>query len=300
MGQQIPKTRVLIVGGSGFLGSHVMRHCARMDLMVFGTSAHARRQNPLTVDISDRAQILEAVKLSRPDCVINCAAMADVDECERNPEMARAVNSVGAKNLAEVCSENGIRLVHVSTDSVFDGRRGGYSEESEPNPLNVYSKTKVEGERFVSSTMTDYVIARTNFYGLNGSGKGLLNWIVRGLVESKEMIGFDDVVFNPLWAGDLASCLVELVSVKFRGMLNCAGDQVLSKYKFAQAVADALGYRDAKIKRGSSDDIPLLTRRPKRTHLLNEKMSALLKTKIHSLEEVLRDPSFDIYRFKKT
>ncbi len=300
MGQQLPKIRVLVVGGSGFLGSYVMEHCARMDLLVFGTSAHARRQTLLTVDISDRAQILEAVKLSRPDCVINCAAMADVDECERNPEMARAVNSVGAKNVAGVCSKNGIRLVHVSTDSVFDGRRGGYSEESEPNPINVYSKTKLEGERFISSTMTDYVITRTSFYGLNGSGRGLLNWIVRGLVESKEMVGFDDVVFNPLWVGDLASCLVELVSTKFRGALNCAGDQVLSKYKFVQVVADALGYRDARIRKGSSADIPFLARRPKRTHLLNEKMCALLKTKIHSLEDVLSEPSFDIYRFKKT
>jgi dTDP-4-dehydrorhamnose reductase len=271
-----------------------------MDLAVFGTSTHAQGHPLLTVDILDRAQILKAIKLSSPDCVINCAAMADVEECERNPEMARAVNSVGAKNLAEVCSENGIRLVHVSTDSVFDGMRGGYSEESVPNPLNAYSRTKLEGELFVSSTMTDHVIARTSFYGLNRSGRGLLNWIIQGLVESKEMVGFDDVVFNPLWVGDLASCLVELAGNKFRGALNCAGDQVLSKYKFTQVVADALGYPDARIKKGSCDDIPFLARRPKRTHLLNEKMRTLLKTKIHSLEEVLRDPSFDIYRFKKT
>ncbi len=168
--------------------------------------------------------------------------------------------------MAKICSNKKIRLIHVSTDAIFNGERGGYSEDSSPDPINFYAKTKLEGEKFVSSKTSDYVVIRTNFYGLSSNGNGLLNWILRNLVNKKKFMGFDDVVFNPLWVGNLAECLVRLADIPYTGILNVAGNQTLSKYEFAITVAENLGYKDAKIKKVSSDQMPsLVARRPKKT-----------------------------------
>ena len=285
--------RILVTGSSGFLGSYVEKRCRLEGIDVFGASSRDRENS---IDISDDGQMQKMIEKIKPDCIINCAAMTDVDQCERQPDKAHRVNATGPQNLAKACREKNIRLVHVSTDAVFDGERGGYSEDSVTSPVNVYARTKLEGEQLIAANISDYVLARVNFYGLNEKGKGLLNWALASLVGEKEMTGFDDVIFNPLWAADLAECLVKLSQMSYSGILNCAGDQVMSKYDFLKAVAHTLGYREAKINRSASDKSALYARRPKKTYLLNKKMHELLNTKIHTLEEVLCDPSFDIYR----
>lgn len=234
------------------------------------------------------------------DFIINCAANTNVDECERRPELARSINAIGARNLAKVSKDMGIRLIHVSTDSVFDGKEGGYSENSEPNPINTYAKTKLEGESFVSQHANDYVIVRTNLYGLNPQGKHLLNWILLNLANGKEMLGFEDAVFNPLWTKDLAECLIELaINSSYTGILHCAADEIFSKYEFIKRVAEHLGYNNANIKKGSSTEVTsFVAKRPNKTYLSNLRMKELLKTKIHTLSEVMQDSSFDNYRAK--
>ncbi|MEM3159499.1 MAG: SDR family oxidoreductase [Nitrososphaera sp.] len=286
--------RILVVGATGFLGLYVFDRCKEAGITVAGTSA--KNTGMLLLDMTSPESISKAVSAFKPDCVINCAAMTNVDECEKNPGLAMQVNAEGPRRLAQACGE--ARLVHVSTDAVFDGVAGGYSEESEPNPVNAYARSKLEGDRLVASTAKDYVVVRTNLYGLNPSGKGLLNWILSSLAGGKEMTGFTDVVFNPLWARDLAGMLVELSTAPYSGILNCAGDEVFTKYEFCKRIADALGYKNATIKPGVSGQSSLAALRPKKTYLKNDKMHGLLKTKIHSLGEVLHDPSFDIYRQK--
>ncbi len=296
--------QILVIGGSGFLGTYVTNCCVKMHHTAVGTSTNfqMRVSGLIGLDISNMNQILQTVESLKPDCVINCAAITDVDECERQPKKAELVNSIGPKNLAEISADTNIRLIQVSTDAIFDGKHGSYSEDSSPNPINTYAKTKLEGERFVSSIAENYAIVRTNFYGLNPNGKGLLNWILKSLAEKREITGFEDVVFNPLWAADLAECLLGVAQMSYIGILNCSGNQILSKYEFAKAVATNLGYNNSIIKRSSSYQAPsLIARRPKKTYLDNTRMRELLKnTKIHTIEEVLRDPSFDIYRRKTT
>ncbi len=287
--------RVLVVGATGFLGSYVLDRCT---LTAGVTAAGTSTNNPgmLLLDMMRPDTIAKAVSSFKPDCVINCAAMTNVDECEKKPALAMQINAEGPKKLAQAC--RGARLVHVSTDAVFDGQAGGYSEESEPNPINTYARSKLEGDKLISSVVNDYVIVRTNLYGLNPSGKGLLNWVLSNLAGGKEITGFTDVVFNPLWARDLAGMLVELAATPYNGILNCAGDEVFSKYEFCSKIASTLGYADAKIREGVSNQSGFAAQRPRKTYLKNEKMHSLLKTKIHSLFEVLHDPSFDIYRQK--
>jgi len=294
--------RILVVGATGFLGSYVLRSCKQKSIIAFGSSTSPNNnQDLLTIDFTQTHEVKSVVSKSMVDCIINCAAITNVDECERNPELARSVNATGPKLLAEICNSTGIRLIHVSTDSVFDGESGGYLEDSVPNPINVYARNKLEAERLISKSMKNYVIARTNLYGLNPNGKHLLNWILSCLVNDKEMVGFEDAIFNPLWVRDLAECLVELASnCSYAGTLHCAGDETFSKYEFIKRIAWYLGYHNAKIKKGLSSDVTTtLAKRPNRTYLSNSKMKELLKTKIHILGEVMQDSSFDIYRSKE-
>lgn len=291
--------RIFVVGASGFLGSYVYDMCLRKGIQRAGSSTTSR-PGLVRLDITRVEGIREAIEKSGADCVINCVAMTNVDECERNPELATSVNAKGAENLARVCSSAGIRLIHISTDSIFDGKTGSYSEESEPAPVNTYARTKIEGEKHVLSLANSFVIVRTNFYGLNPNGKHFLNWILSSLREGREMTGFDDTIFNPLWVSDLAEFLIELASSSYCGILNCAGDERFTKYEFIRRVVSELGYSDSIVKKSSSDQITRAATRPKITTLSNKKMHALLKTKIHILHEVLGDASFDIYRAKKT
>lgn len=288
-----------MVGASGFLGSYVYNACMQERIHVVGSSTKAR-DCFVSMDITRIESVRQVIGKAKPDCVINCAAMTNVDECERNPALARSINTRGVENLARLCSSAGARLVHVSTDSIFDGKTGHYSEESEPTPVNTYARTKVEGEKLVISLSKSFVIVRTNFYGLNPNGKHLLNWILSSLKEGREMIGFEDTIFNPLWVIDLAGLLIELAASSYCGMLNCASDEQFTKYEFIRRITSELGYDSSLVKRGSSDQIVLAAARPKITTLSNKRMHELLKTKIHTLGEVLHDSSFDIYRAKKT
>lgn len=292
--------RILIVGAEGFLGSYVFESCKiTPDIVAVVTSRHGRSGFEL-LDITDPKTTNDLVARAEPDCIINCAAMTNVDECERQPALAQSINAVGPGVLAGAAQKMGSRLIHVSTDAIFDGLHGGYSEDSQPHPVNSYGRTKLEGEKNVSNYSQNHVILRTNFYGLDSSGNRLLSWILSNLVSGNEMLGFGDVVFNPLWVQDLAKCIIELARSNHTGILHCVGDEILSKYEFIKKIADTLGYKDAHIKKSRSSDLStLVARRPAKTYLSNTKMHMILKTKIHTLEQVLQDPSFDIYRKKE-
>jgi len=293
---------IFIVGASGFLGSYILKSCRQeKDITALGTSACNHPQDGLKcLDITRPENIWSIIIEFKPECIINCAAMTNLDECEQQPDLAKSINSIGAKNLAEVCACQGIKLIQISTDSIFDGKSGGYYEESEAHPLNTYAKTKLDAERFITSITRNHIIVRTNFYGINPNGKHLLNWVLTNLVSDKEIIGFDDTQFNPLWVQDLAQCILKLTTIPYRGKLHCAGNERFSKYEFIKKIAIGLGYSNAKIKKGSSNQMSSLSsvQRPKDTHLANSRMRQLLNVKIHTLEEVLQNQSFDSYRSK--
>src|SRR6185503_4672232 len=135
----------------------------------------------------------ELVNRLQPEWVINCAGFANVDECERDPERAHLLNAELPRNLAAACAEAGVGLVHISTDSVFDGARGSYTEDDEPAPVNVYAQTKLEAERAVKEQFPDALILRTNFIGLSPSRSvGLADWISSRLESGERIQGFTD------------------------------------------------------------------------------------------------------------
>jgi dTDP-4-dehydrorhamnose reductase len=247
--------RLLISGASGLLGLNVaLEACGEHE--VYGVVHHRRLyQAPFTVlqcDLSDDLARRQLLEQTSPDWVIHCAALADLEACESDPPLAKKLNSDLPAKLAEDVSKGGARLLHVSTDAVFDGKRGDYTEEDEPHPLSVYAQTKLAGEQAVLAIDPKALVVRVNFYGWSLSGKrSLAEFFFNNLRAGKETLGFCDVFFCPLLANDLAQILLTMIRLDLSGLYHVVAPQSISKYAFGVELARAFGL-DERLIRPSS------------------------------------------------
>lgn len=286
-------TRLLITGVSGLLGvtlGLIAAEVHREDepYQVTGiTHAHKLRNTPFEVaalDLNDFKGVSEFLDRNRPEQVIHCAAIANIDEAEKNPEAAWHLNKELPSFLAAECARRGIRLLHISTDAVFDGSRGNYSEEDSVHPLSVYARSKAEAEQAVLANDPKALIARVNFYGWSLSGqRSLAEWFFSNLQACKTINGFTDVCFCPLLVNQLAEILLELVASPFTGLFHVVSRESLSKYDFGVAIARLFGFDETLIRPIASADAGLLARRSPNLTLSTDKLSHALK---HPLPDV--------------
>ena len=238
--------RILVTGASGLLGINLALEASKRHL-VFGTvNRHALTTDAFEViqtDLLLPGAVEQLLEDTQPDWVINCAALAIVDACEREPVLASELNTKLPEKLAKRVARGGARLVHLSTDAVFDGARGGYTEEDRPNPLSVYARTKLEGERAVSESNPEALIARVNLFGWSISGKrSLAEWFFNNLTAGKAMMGFTDVYFCPLLANHLAHILLDMLESGLEGLYHVVSGECVSKYDFGVALAKRFGF----------------------------------------------------------
>src|SRR6266498_1681440 len=208
-------TRLLITGASGLLGISLAMEAMR-EYEVIGVDRGKLKSAPFQVikaDLSHKNVMDPVIDSTQPDWLVNCAALANLDECEKYPDRARILNSEFPGELATVCAKKGVRFVHISTDAVFDGEKTGiYTEEDQPNPLGVYSQTKLDGERAVQEVDPEAIIARVNFFGWSLGGKHSLGeFFVNNLSTGKSVNGFTDVLFCPMFVRHTAHFLVAML-----------------------------------------------------------------------------------------
>jgi len=274
----------LLIIGKGFLGSTIYSIGLKYGMDVVGTN----REKGISVNICNIDSLEKIISTNKPDTIVNCAALTNVDEIEINPQSAFAVNVQGVKNVAKVSNEYKIKLIHISTDSVFDGKTGMYDENDQPNPINEYAKSKKLGEDMVKSNSEKYVIVRTNFYGEHKEKKFLFNWIITNLKHGKKITAFNDIIFNPLEINNLAEMLVELCRIKFCGIIHLASNEPISKYHFARKIAAGFGFDENLVLSGSVKDAKLIAKRPLNTSLKNSLAKKTLKTRLISVDEWLK------------
>jgi dTDP-4-dehydrorhamnose reductase len=192
----------------------------------------------IQADLLAAGALESLVESTQPDWIFNCAALAILDECESNPDLAEKLNVDLPRKLAKIVARGGARLVHVSTDSVFDGQRGGYMEQDTPNPLNVYARTKLAGERAVAEEDPRAIIARINLFGWSLFGKrSLAEWFFNNLDQGKPILGFTDVFFCPMLVNDLAQVLIRMAQAGLSGLYHVVSPKCTSKYDFGVALA---------------------------------------------------------------
>jgi dTDP-4-dehydrorhamnose reductase len=285
--------RLLVTGASGLLGINLaLREIARREVTGV-TNSHSLVDVPFPVrpfNLTAPGAIDRMLDEIQPGAVIHCAAMADIDACEKQPERALQINTRVPGILAEACAIRKIRLVHLSTDAVFDGQRGDYLETDTPNPLSVYARTKLDGEKAVLDANQKAVVARVNFYGWSLTGKrSLAEFFVNNLSEGKPVNGFTDVQFCPLFVNHLADLLIQLLDGGHSGLFHVVSPVSLSKYEFGCRIADAFGLDKNLIHPVSVNDGGLAAKRSPKLTLNVEKLKEALQTVLPGVEEGIKE-----------
>ena len=273
-------TRYLVTGASGLLGLNFSIQAAAENEVVGVVNEHPLRNPPfemLIADLSVTGVAMDLLERAQPEVVIHCAALANVDLCESTPELAFRLNAQVPGEIAKACALNGVSMVHISTDAVFDGQRGGYVETDKPNPINEYARTKLAGEQAVADANPDALIARVNFYGWSLSGKrSLAEIFFNKLFAGQSMMGFTDVNFCPLQVNDLVDTLIEMSAKSLHGLYHVVSAQTLSKYEFGIALARQFGFDEGLIRPVSWKDAGLrAVRSPNLTLNVDRLQSAL-------------------------
>jgi len=295
--------RVLITGASGLLGLNLALELAP-HFQVFG-QVHTHRLKVVSkaagviglgeavfdqgrfrvveTDLLDAGCLERMLDETRPDWIIHCAALANLDACEADPRQAEAINAdLPGKLAAWVHARRGTgeqlpRLLHVSTDAVFDGERGNYTEEDVPNPLSVYARTKLAGEARVLDADPEAIVARVNLFGWSLLGRrSLAELFFYTLQSGKPMMGFVDVIFCPLLVNDLAAIFSGMLKRQLRGIYHVVSSESLSKYAFGLAIAEKFGFDPALVIPTRVADAGLKAARAPNLNLRSDKLASAL------------------------
>jgi dTDP-4-dehydrorhamnose reductase len=276
--------KLLITGASGLLGINLALEAMR-EHDVIGMDRGKLQSAPFRVmqaDFLRSTEIHYLVDAIRPDALINCAAMANLEECEREPDQAYKLNAELPSGLARACAERDIQFVHLSTDAVFDGTKDdAYTEADEPNPLGVYAQTKLAGEQAVREVNPQAIVARVNFFGWSlGGRRSLGEFFVNNLSEGKNVNGFTDVIFCPMWVNHLSLTLLEMLEKKLSGLYHVVGAQAMSKYQFGMEIARRFELRTSLIAPQSVESSNLTAPRSHNLWLSIHKLSTDLNHEI--------------------
>ena len=269
--------KLLLTGVSGLLGINFAQEMMQ-EHEIIGVDRGKLVSAPFKIlkqDLLDAGSVEKILDAAQPDWIVNCAALADLDACENNPDLAKRLNMDLPRQLARACKTRSIPLVHISTDAVFDGEKDGfYTEDDKPNPLSVYAKTKLDGEWAVLTENPQSIVARVNFYGWSLGGKrSLAEFFHHNLTNNKSMSGFTDVVFCPMLVNDTTRLLVKVLKRGLSGLYHLVGTQAMSKYQFGVEIARKFSLRESDITPKSISFSGLLARRANNLWLSTQKLS---------------------------
>lgn len=278
------RKRLLVTGGSGYLGGWVARLAhARWDVTATFL-AHPADEPGVAwqqLDVRDQAAVASLVERVHPDVVVHTAAL--------NPGQGadfEATNAGGARHIARAAAASGARLIHVSTDVIFDGEKGRYVEEDQPNPLSPYAQSKVLAEEEVLISGAEAVIVRTSLiYGWRPTIGRQTRWILDSLQARRPVHLYTDELRCPIWVESLAAALIELAGNDYTGILHVAGAQALSRYAFGVRLMRFHGVDPSPI-------VPCRSRESGLRRLLDgtldcSRARALLHTPLPGVDEVL-------------
>ncbi|MEO7911209.1 MAG: SDR family oxidoreductase [Roseiflexaceae bacterium] len=281
--------RILITGGTGYLGAELIQQARAREWDVGATSFSRLPDDDraawMQLDIRDESAVSRAFSAWRPDVVIHTAYR------QRGPDMW-STSAEGAGVVARVAGAAGARLIHMSSDALFDGEHAGsYLESDHPSPITAYGEAKAAAEQLVAEAHPTALIVRTSLiYG--GAQPGLHEQLVLdALAGNADVAFFTDELRCPIAVGDLATALLELAPIEQDGRLHIAGAHVVSRYEFAQLVATAHGQDPARLRAATSATSTV--RRPRNCALDSSRAQRLLQTRLRGVREVLSKSTGD-------
>ncbi|MBW7889288.1 MAG: dTDP-4-dehydrorhamnose reductase [Bacteroidetes bacterium] len=288
--------RILVCGSNGLLGQKLAWMLKNnQEYEVLHTSYHRSfflGNYPFDytqLDISKRSDVKSLVTSYRPDIILNPAGMTNVDQCEVEREAAWKTNVIGLENLAESARRIGAKLIHISTDYVFDGKNGPYKESDRTNPVNYYGKTKLAGENVIIGSRVRNAILRTIL--IYGTGIQVKNnfalWVVKSLRENKPIRCFEDQIASPTFLGDIALAVLKVIEVDAEGLYHISGEEAVSRYNFAVQIAKVFNLDSSLIEKRSLSNMQLPAQRPPVTGFILEKAKNELRFQPTTLQQGL-------------
>ncbi len=262
------KERILILGGSGFVGRELTNYFDSPGTSLSGKEGFIR------CDTTNLFSLEKTIESVRPEIIVNCVGLADVDRAETDLALANELNIQTVANITEMQKRYGFRLVHISTDYVFDGIKGNYAENDETHPINNYGLTKLAGEYVASRDPVNLVVRISTPYGKErgGTKKQFFRYVVESLKERKQVRALCDQFVTSTYLTDLARALDELCEKGCTGIYHITGEERLSRYEFACMIAEAADLDRALIVKASVTEMTAWkAKRPLDTSLLVSK-----------------------------
>jgi dTDP-4-dehydrorhamnose reductase len=288
--------RILVIGAKGMLG----RDLVKILHSTFHTHQDSNREilewDIDEIDIREEKKTVNQIESFRPEIVINVAAYTDVDGCESNEEKAFAVNAEGMKHVALGALRCRAKVVYLSTDYIFDGKkREPYLEDDAPNPLNVYGRSKWKGEQYVRELVKDALIVRTQWlYGRYGNN--FVTSILRQAREKKVLSIVNDQIGSPTYTVDLSEAISVLLQYDARGVFHIANSDLCTWYTFGQAILKLSGMERVKVIPISSKELGRPAIRPAYSVLHCQKLKQVTGMTLRPWSEALRDFILPVHR----
>jgi len=288
----IIKKRILVIGSNGMLGQRITEFYNRSDKVeLMCVSAEENSFIPeiqyKQLDILQKDQVKQVILNFFPDVIINTAAFTNVDKSETERETAWKINVGGVENIALYSWTIDAHLIHFSTDYVFDGKNGPYTEDDKPNPIGYYGRTKLASENSIRVSGTRYTIVRSNvLYGPSKYGRpDFVKWVVNSLQNGEKIRIVTDQIGNPTYIDDLVDAVNKIVEFKKEGIFNIGGREMISRFDFTLRIAKYFSLNEKLI-------VPILTKelnqpaaRPLKSGLITIKAETEISFKPHSIEE---------------
>ncbi|MCD6235217.1 MAG: SDR family oxidoreductase [Candidatus Marinimicrobia bacterium] len=286
--------KVLITGGNGLLGYHLTRVYGDGTWKILSTDIHDHILSPgvsyFPLNISDKHAVFSLCNEFKPSLILNAAAFTNVDDCEKAVDTAFAVNTFGPRNLAEWCALNTCKLIHFSTDYLFNGEAGPYDETASPDPINIYGLSKLGGESQIRRILKNHLIIRTNvLFGKGPTEKAsFVRWVVESLRNNHLIHVVDDQYNNPTWSNDMALAVKQLDQLEVTGVINYGGPDYLNRYEFACLVSDIFHLDRTLIHPITTNRLALAAPRPLRGGLDISRLQSLPDIPLTPLKTILK------------
>jgi len=285
--------KILVTGASGLLGSKVAELAFSEGYEVYSAyNQHTINYgSPVRMDLTDLDSCRRVFENVRPEAVVHSAALTNVDLCEVEKETAWRINLHGTELIARLCKEFNCFMVFISTDYVFNGEKGLYSEEDQPDPINYYGYTKLKAEEAVRSILNDYCIVRTSVIFGSKPAAGKINfalWVLESLKQKRRINVVVDQINSPTLNTNLAEVILEILDRKLMGLYHIAGATPISRYDFACLLAEELKLERELIQPTTSDKINWIAKRPKNASLNVAKAQRSLKKKPLDIRDAIR------------
>ncbi len=286
------KKRILIFGSNGMLGQRLTeQYLCDENVELFCSSfeddSFMKDVDYKQVDLSDKKEIKSLINQFYPDIIINAAAYTSVDKSEEERELAWAINADAPGKISKYGNAIDAKLVHLSTDYVFDGNEGPYDEKELPNPINYYGRSKLAGENAIKANLCKYAILRTNvLYGPAKYGRmDFVKWVVNSVREGKSIKIVNDQINNPTYIDDLVQGILKVIEFGKEGIYNIGGTEFLDRFEFTLRIADFFELDKSKIKPISTAELNQLAKRPLKSGLITLKAETEFGYKPMPIEE---------------